>query len=68
MSITLTDSDVKKIKALHKENMDSLLKVVDGNVNTSKPQPITHKNASCLVAKAIGNQIAILNVINKASA
>ncbi len=65
-SVKLTANDVAEYKALHKENMEKLNEVVDGEVDADNPKEITNPNASCLVAHCIENQIKMLHIINVA--
>ena len=60
----MTENQIAEIKALHIENSDWLLSIVDGEVDTDNPKAITLENASCLIAKVIHNNTKILHIIN----
>ena len=64
VTIQLTDEQFAKYKALHQETMDKLSETIGGSLNLHESKPVTHPQASCLVAHCIGNEIGMMQILN----
>ena len=68
MGASLNALEIAEYKKLHIENQQKLGEVLEGSTDRLVSKPITHPNASCLIAHCLDNQTRMMHIINVAEA